>query len=439
MVSVKYCENIERSKHLMKERTIFLVDCQSFYASVEKASNPTLKNKPVAVCGDPSRRSGIVLAACPIAKSFGVTTAERIGEALIKCPELVVVKPRMQHYIDVSLAITEIYQGFSDLVEIFSIDEQFIDITGSIGLFGDPITIARAIQDRVLQQTGVWVRVGISSNKMLAKIATDIWAKKNESGIFTLNKEDVEQQLWPQPVNKMFGVGSKMTAHFERLGMLTIGHIARTTLPILKERFRIKFGKQSDIHAEVMWRTANGLDDSPVSPSTFRTAPKSIGHMMTLPRDYAGNSKTNPDVEVILLELAEEVCRDCRRKGYMGWVVSVSCMCSPYEAPTGFSRQMKMSDPTNNTNAVYEIAKELFYRYWDKMPVRRVGIMLSNLVDDQGYQLTLFEDQVKSRALDKATDQIKDRYGSAAIVRASSLTTAGQAAERAQKIGGHYK
>jgi nucleotidyltransferase/DNA polymerase involved in DNA repair len=417
------------------EKVIFLADCQSFYASVEKAEHPGCKNKPVAVAGDPERRSGIILAACPIAKSFGVTTAERLGEALIKCPELVIMRPRMQHYIDVSLGITQIYKEFTDLVEIFSIDEQFLDVTGSRSFYGDPVTIATAIQRKVLQQTGVKVRVGISSNKILAKIATDIWAKKNESGIYTLPKSNVESILWEQPVNKMFGVGSRMTAHFARLGMYTIGDIAKTPLLRLKERFRARFGKQSDIHAEVMWRTANGLDDSPVTPGTFNTAPKSVGHMMTLPRDYTENS----EVETILLELTEEVCRDCRRKRYMGWVVSVNCMCSPYEAPTGFSRQMKMPDPTNNTNAVFEAAKMLFYRYWDKMPVRRIGVTISNLVDDQGYQLTLFEDQVKIRALDKATDLIKDRYGSGAIVRASSATASGQAQERAQKIGGHYK
>ncbi|MBU7319522.1 DNA polymerase IV [Paenibacillus oleatilyticus] len=415
--------------------TIVLADCLSFYASVEKADHPEYKNKPVAVAGDPSRRSGIILAACPIAKSFGVTTAERLGEALAKCPELVVMRPRMQHYIDVSLMITQIYKEYTNLVEIFSIDEQFLDISGSLSIFGDPITIAQSIQQKVLKQTGVWVRLGISSNKILSKIATDVWAKKNETGIFTLNKADIETLLWPQPVQKMFGVGSRMTAHFARLGMFTIGDIARTPLPRLKEKFRARFGKQSDIHAEVMWRTANGLDDSPVTPSTFNTPPKSVGHMMTLPRDYIENS----EVETILLELTEEVCRDCRHKGYMGWVVSVSCMCSPYEAPTGFSRQMKMSDPTNSTNAVFKAVKTLFYRFWDKMPVRRIGVTLSNLVEDQGYQLTLFEDQVKSRALDKVTDHIKDRYGSAAIIRASSLTASGQALERSQKIGGHYK
>ncbi|MDR6880332.1 DNA polymerase IV [Bacillus sp. 3255] len=418
-----------------KERTILLADCQSFYASVEKADHPGCRDKPVAVAGDPAMRSGIILAACPIAKSYGVSTAERLGEALKKCPDLVVMRPRMQHYIDVSLMITKIYEEFTDLVEVFSIDEQFLDVTASLPIFGDPDTIAQTIQRKVLQQTGVKVRIGISSNKILAKIATDIWAKKNATGIYTLRPPAVEANMWEQPVSKMFGVGSRMTAHFARLGMYTIGDVARTPLPVLKDKFRARFGKQSDIHAEVMWRTANGLDDSPVTPGTFDTPPKSIGHMMTLPRDYAESS----EVDTILLELTEEVCRDCRRKGYMASIVTVSCMCSPFDAPTGFSRQMKMPDPTNHTGTVFQAVKKLFYKFWDTMPVRRAGVMLSQFVNDDTYQLTLFEDQIKARALEKVTDSIKDRFGNSAIVRASSLTAAGQAQNRALKIGGHYK
>lgn len=330
-------------------------------------------------------------------------TAETLGDAMGKCPGLIVVRPRMQLYIDISLKITEIYEGFTDLVEPFSVDEQFLDVTASIPYFGDPEAITKTIQQKVLMQTGVWVRIGIGPNKILAKSATDIWAKKNETGIFTLQKSDVQKLLWPQPVSKMFGVGNKMNRHLARLGIFTIGDIGGTSLPRLKELFRIRFGKQSDIHAEVMWRTANGMDDSPVSPDTFRAAPKSIGHMMTLPKDYIKPS----DIEVILLELTEEVCGDSRRKGYMGEVVTVSCMCSPYDDPTGFSRQMKMHDPSNHTSTVYEIAKLLFYKYWNGMPVRRIGISLSQLTDDQSYQLTLFEDQPKQRALEKATDELK--------------------------------
>ncbi|MDQ0896283.1 MULTISPECIES: DNA polymerase IV [unclassified Paenibacillus] len=417
------------------QKVIMLADGMSFYASVEKADHPNIRYRPVAVAGSVERRSGIILAACPIAKSFGVTTADRLGEALGKCPELIVMKPRMQHYIDVSMQITRIYQEFTDLVEIFSIDESWLDVTGSINQFGDADTIARMIQNQVMQQTGVRVRVGIGSNKMMSKMANSIWAKKNESGIFTLEKDQIPTLLWPQPVEKMFGVAGRMTSHFERLGMHTIGDIARTPLPKLKDKFRVLFGKQSDIHAEIMWRTANSIDNSPVTPNTFDIAPKSIGHMMTLPRDFL-NSR---EVDTILLELTEEICRDARRKGFMGSVVSVSCMCSPFDAPTGFSRQQKMPDPTNSTNAVYSAAKTLFYRYWNTLPVRRVGVTLSQLADDETYQLNMFEDVPKIRALEKVTDTIKDRFGSTAIMRASSLLDSGQALDRGSKIGGHFK
>lgn len=174
-----------------QERVIMLADCQSFYASVEKAAHPEHRDRPVAVAGDPARRSGIILAACPIAKGYGVTTAETLGEALAKCPELVVIRPRMQTYITVSLCITETLEQFSDLVEPFSIDEQFIDITASLPLLGSPVEIARQIQSRIMLQTGVWSRIGISSTKVLAKMACDIYAKKRPDGIYTLPKPDI--------------------------------------------------------------------------------------------------------------------------------------------------------------------------------------------------------------------------------------------------------
>ncbi|OMF20491.1 DNA polymerase IV [Paenibacillus sp. FSL H7-0331] len=419
----------------MKERIILLVDCQSFYASVEKAAHPEYRDKPLVVAGDPARRSGIILAACPIAKEYGVTTAERLGESLSKCPELIIVKPRMQMYIDVSLRITEIFESFTNLVEPFSIDEQFLDITNSVGMFGSPTEIAKQIQTAIMLATGVYSRVGISSTKMLAKMACDNYAKKNSEGICIIDKANLAEDLWKLPIEKMFGVGSRMKKHFFRLGIHYIGDLAQTPLPKLQSLLKTRFGKNADIHADLLWQTANGIDSSLVTPSTHRVAPKSVGHMMTLPRDYA----TEEEIDTILLELTEEICRDARRKQYMGSTVTVGCMCSPFDAPTGFSRQTTLPDPTNNTNKVYEAARSLFYRFWDGMPVRRAGVTISGLVKDEEYQLTLFEDQERLRALEKATDFIKDRFGSAAIIRASSASKAGQAQHRALKIGGHYK
>lgn len=417
------------------ERVIMLSDCQSFYASVEKASNPRYNGRPLVVAGDPARRSGIVLAACPLAKKAGVTTAETLQEALAKCPDLVIAKPRMQHYIDVSAQITDILRTFSDLVEPYSIDEQFIDVTGSRTLFGSPTAIAAAIQDRIRRDTGVYTRVGIGYSKVTAKMACDLWAKKNGEGIFTLPKEQLPDLLWPLPIRSLFMVGGRMAAHFTAMGLPTIGSLAQLPLGELKRRMRARFGRKADIDAELYWRIANGMDDSPVNPHTHEEPPKSVGHQMTLPRDY----RTLEEISIVLLELCELVCRRCRALGVNGSVVSVGCRGADFDRPTGFSRQETMPDPANATNLVYEAAMRLFRRHWDGQPVRRVGISLSGLSDENQYQLTLFEPRPRIRELERATDSLKRKYGDAIIGRAASFTGAGQMKDRAAKIGGHYK
>ncbi|REE69532.1 DNA polymerase-4 [Paenibacillus taihuensis] len=418
-----------------KSRTIFLVDCQSFYASVEKALNPELEGKPVAVAGDPERRSGIILAACPLAKAKGVTTAERLGEALSKCRDLVIIKPSMQRYIDYSMRISEIYESYSDLVEAYSIDEQFIDVTGSLHLYGgDPEALARMIQLHVKEAIGVHTRFGISDSKVLAKQACDNFAKKNESGIYVLERERLADSLWRLPVNKMFMVGSRMTAHFERMGIRTIGDLAQTPLAQLKQRMRQRFGKNSDVQAEVCWRIANGIDDSPVKPGTHM-GEKSVGHMMTLPRDYG----TRDELKVIVLELCELVARRCRSIGKMGRTLSVGCQGADFDRPTGFSRQMTLPYPSHVTNDLYYNAMSLFDRHWDGLPVRRVGISVTGFQTDDQYQLVMDDNRERLGALEAAMDRLKDKYGDAVIMRAVSKTAAGQAQDRAMKIGGHYK
>lgn len=419
-----------------RERVIMLADCQSFYASVEKAEHPEYKDLPLAVAGDPKRRSGIILAACPIAKQHGVTTAERLGDALAKCPELIIVQPRMALYIDISLMITRIYQSYTDLVEPYSIDEQFLDVTGSLHLYGSAEELAALIQTRIQAETGVYTRFGIGPNKILAKTACDNYAKKNATGTFVLTPDNLASTLWTLPVSKMFMAGSRMTRHFNAMGIETIGQLAATPLEKLKTLMRRKFGRNSDINAELYWRIANGIDDSPVTPGTHEAAPQTIGHMMTLPRDYG----TLDEIKTVLLELTELVCQRCRSKGYMGHVVSVACMGADFDRPTGFSRQMKMDDPTNVTNQAYRAAVQLLQRHWDGLPVRKVGVSLSQFSADGEYQLSLFDqNREKWMALERATDAIKQKYGDASILRAVSATEAGQARDRSKKIGGHYK
>lgn len=420
----------------MNNKIIMLADCQSFYASVEKAEHPEYKDLPLAVAGDPARRSGIILAACPIAKSKGVTTAERLGEALAKCPELVIIQPRMQLYIDVSMMITQIYQSYTDLVEPFSIDEQFLDVTGVMRSYGSPEKLAAHIQSKVMAETGIYVRLGIGSTKVIAKMACDNYAKKNKCGIFTLRESEFADTLWKLPIDKMYMVGGRMTRHFESMGFDTIGKLAATSLETLKVAMRRKFGRNADIDAELYWRIANGIDPSPVTPGTLESEPKSIGHMMTLPRDY----HRIDDIKTVLLELTELVCRRSRSLNKMGSVVSVGCMGADYSVPTGFNRQMKMPDPSNITKYVYRYAVQLLQKYWDGLPVRKIGISLSDFRPDSEYQLSLLEpDREKWMALERTTDALKLKYGDTAIIRAVSATTAGQAKDRSQKIGGHFK
>ncbi len=409
-----------------QKRVIMLADCQSFFASVEKAAHPEFKDQPLVVAGDPARRSGIVLAACPLAKKFGITTAERLGEAYRKCSDLVVVRPRMQEYIRVSLQITGILQSYTDLVEPYSIDEQHMDMTGSVKLFGDPVTIAKSIQSKVMHETGVYTRIGISYCKVVAKMACDNFAKKNDTGIFTLPEENLPSVLWPLPVQKMFTIGSRMTQHLTRMGIHTIGDLAQTPL----QRLRSRWG----VNGEMIWRIANGIDFSPVTPGSHDQQ-KGVGHQMTLPRDY----HIIEEMMIVMLELCELVCQRCRAKGYMGWVVSVGCQGADFDRPTGFSRQMKMTEPTNIGDDVFHTASLLFKRHWGGYPIRRLSVTVSELVSDKEYQLNLFDDREKKLALAKTIDSIKEKYGNASILRAVSLEEAGQAKDRAKKIGGHYK
>jgi DNA polymerase-4 len=418
----------------MRDKVIFLIDCQSFYASVEKAARPELKDKPVAI-GDPERPSGIILAACPIAKASGVTTAERLNQGRAKCPDLVVIRPRMGTYIKISLLITKIYESFTPLVEPYSIDEQFLDVTGSLRSFESVEELAKRIQTKVLLSTGVWTRVGIGPTKILSKMATDNFAKKRPEGIFTLDYSNIETELWPLPVHQMFMVASGMGRHFYRMGLNRIGDIARLELGDFKRRMRYEMGKQSDIQAEYYWQTARGLDPSPVV-SSIRKKLKSVSHGKALRSSLYHKLA---DIEVVLLELVVEVCRRARRHGYMGRVVSVGAVETDEERSSWFNRQTTLDQPTSLTHEVAAAAQMLFEKYWTGMPISRLFISLTQLTDDSVYQLTLFDDRSRAYSLERAMDEIKDRYGSDSILRASSLLESGVARERAAQIGGHFK
>ena len=410
----------------MAKRIIMMADMQSFYASIEKANHPEWENHPVIVSGDPAKRSGIILAACPQAKKFGIKTTEPLWQARQKCPQAIVARPHMQLYINMAGLIHEILEHYTSTVEVFSIDELFLDMTGSIGLLGDPHDIAKAIQQEIENATGIFVRIGIAPNKILAKMACDAFAKKNQSGIFELNADNMQQAMWPLPVSKLFGVGSKMEKHLMRLGIQTIGQLARFPIETLRKRW--------GINGEVLWRLANGIDDAPVSPGTH-TYQKAVGHRMTLPVDY----KNAADIKVVLLELSEEVARRARKQGYVGETVSLGIGGADWKRPSGFHRQTKLTAPTNYGLDLYHAILPLFEKHWDQMPIRSASVTLSQLSTGTTRQLSFFDKPLKKEKLSNAMDHIYEKYGPTAMIRAVSLKAAGQVHERAAKIGGHYK
>ena len=407
-------------------RTIFLVDMQSFYASVEKVSHPALQNKPVIVAGDPKQRSGIVLAACPLAKKFGVKTAESLWEAKAKCPELEVIQPHMSLYLKVSYEITKILEQYSDLVEVYSVDEQFLDVTNTIHLFKTKEQLAKQIHDEIFESIGVESRIGIGPNKVLAKMACDNFAKKNRTGVAEINESNLESLLWPLPINALFGVGGRMRVHLTNMGLHTIGNLAQYPVKWLQKRW--------GINGEVLWRLANGIDQSPVVPRTHQTQ-KAIGHHMTLPRDY----EAREDIYVVIKELSEEVARRVRKQNYLGLTVSLQVQSNRFKEKLGFNRQLTLREPTQLGRVINETAKVLFDKYWLGYPVRALGISLAQLMPKTERQLSLFDDPTEEEQLAIILDRIRERYGLTAIMNASSLLDAGQARIRATKIGGHNR
>lgn len=408
----------------MMTKIILLADMESFYASVEIARNPSLRGKPVAVCGDPKLRHGIVLAASKEAKAYGIKTGMAAWECKTLCPKVVFVRPHMQNYIDVSLMITRIFEKFTDRVAPYSIDEQFLDMTGCEKLFGTSWDMASSINRQVLKKTGIRCRVGIGENPLQAKMACDRFAKKNKEGIFELNHNNYAYYTWPLPIRDLFGVGFRMERNLCRRGIRTIGHLAAMPRQDLKRLW--------GINGEILWLNSHGIDYSTVNAKSTAER-KGVGCSMTLPRDYADER----EIKVVLLEITEEVCRRARMNKKAGKVVSLYCRGADFDNPTGFSRQKKLSEPTAVTIDVYSVVIKLFDTFWNRQPIRAVGVRLSQLIDDRYVQLSLLKDKEKEIALGRAADEVRERFGRTSLFRASSLTRGGQLFNRASKIGGH--
>ncbi|WP_164217221.1 DNA polymerase IV [Virgibacillus sp. YIM 98842] len=405
---------------------VLCIDMRSFYASVEavKLGLDPMKTM-LAVVGDPNRSGSIVLAASPeLKRKHGISNVSRFFE-LPDDPDIHIVPAHMADYLRVSMEITRLINQYvpKEAIHQYSVDEVWVTVNGLQRLFGDRWEIARKIKTDILDSFGITSSIGIGDNKFLAKVVMDLHAKK--AGIAECKYEDVEEKLWPFPVEDIWGIGGRMKRNLNRMGIVTLGQLAGFSLEQLKKRFGV-MGEQLYWHA---W----GIDLSPIYGDFTKTEQKGFGHGISLLRDY-----TKEEVSVCILDLCEEVCRRARTANQVGKTIHLGIGYGK-ETGGGFSRSRSVSIPTNVTMDMYEVCMQLFHEFYDgKSNIRRVYVTLDNLFDKGETQLNLFEDRAKKTDIGYVMDAIRAKHGSTAILRATSYTSAGITLDRSKKIGGHF-
>ncbi|NLP37854.1 MAG: DNA polymerase IV [Firmicutes bacterium] len=384
-------------------RAIIHIDMNAFFASCHQAENPLWRGKPLLVAGDPQKRRGIILTASYEARKYGIKTGMPVWQAKKLCPEAIFIPPDHSLYLSYSQKILEIMRSYTPLVEPFSIDEAWLDVTGSKRLFGPAEAIGHTLQQRIRNELGIPSSVGIAPNKFLAKMASE---RKKPNGFTVINAGNMQEILWPLPVEKMVGVGHKSAAALKEMGINTIGELAKMPPKLLVSRFGVM--------GEILFHLANGRDDSPVDPHTLDTA-KSIGHSVTLPRDI----NDPEDVSRVLLDLSERVGRRLRRAGYSARTVTLTIKDQNFVSVT---RARTLNKPTFLTETIYKTALSIYHRQFEPWrKIRLLGVAVSNFQDRQsGFQLTLWgQNEEKLSRLTEAADTIKDRFGEQALRRAT--------------------
>ncbi len=389
-------------------RTVLHSDLNNFYASVELLSHPELKDKPVAVAGDPEARHGIILAKNYIAKAYGVETASAIWQAKQKCPELVLLPPHYELYEKYSKAAREIYYEYTDLIEPFGLDECWLDVTGSLALFGDGKRIADSIRRRIKSELGLTVSVGVSFNKIFAKLGSDM---KKPDATTVIGEEDFREKIWALPASDLLFVGKKTYAKLVSHGLRTIGDVARTDPVLLRSLFG-KNGKQ-------LHDFACGLDDSPVSLYGFSPPPKSIGNSTTPPRDLVSHG----DVDIILYQLCEKVSERMRREGVDCGTLQLSVR---YRSLRSLERQIKFDYPNRTARSLYNGAWKLIRRHnlLDE-PIRSMGIRGTDLTRSDCEQLSFLPEIMeiqRAERLESTVDGLREKYGSPILRRGIMMT-----------------
>lgn len=382
-------------------RTILHVDLNNFYASVERILNPNLADKYVGVCGSVENRHGIILAKSENAKRLGVKTGMTVNEALKACPQLVLVESRHESYIKYSNLVRNIYRDYTDRVEPFGIDECWLDVTESLKLFGSGEKIADEIRSRVKNETGLTVSVGVSFNKVFAKLGSDL-KKPDATTVISLN--DFELKIWNLPVSDLLFVGKSTADKLRKINVNTIGDLANAD----KEFICKKFGKIG----EVLHSYANGLDDSPVLKDGDREPLKSIGNSITAYRDLT----TIDDVKIVLTSLAESVSARLIESG-LGKANTLTVYVRDKDLKS-FTRQCKLEIPTALPEDFVKTALELFIKHYklDK-GVRTLGVSVSDFTGDV-EQLTIYDGEYKKKEkLNDVVNRIKSKYGNGSVLK----------------------
>ena len=391
-----------------RDRRILHCDMNSFYASVELLSRPDIKDKPVAVAGDPDSRHGVILAKNELAKKFGVVTAETIQSARRKCPELVTIPPHHNKYHEYSHMLNSIYLEYTDLVEPFSVDESWLDVTASEMLLGDAKIIADNIRERVHRELGLTLSVGVSFNKIFAKMGSD-YKKPNATTV--ISRENFKELLWSMPVSEMFFVGRATASKLSNFGIHTIGDLAHADQMLLSNTF--------GVHGLNIYKYANGLDNDPVKAYDNREDIKSVGHGMTFRRNLRGAD----DIGLALTELTDKVSTRLRRHEKWGRGIKVEITTPEFKR---FSKQKRLPNPINSPAAfrktAFELIKELNHV---NRPIRLLTVTAIDLTDSpDGGQLTIFSmgastdeksTNEKDENIAKAMDEIRNKFGKSSI------------------------
>lgn len=392
-------------------RVILHCDCNSFYASVETALNPSLKNVPLAVCGSEENRHGIVLAKNELAKKYNIQTTDTVFQARKKCPNLVIVEPHHGEYIKYSKRVNEIYSRYTDMIEPFGIDESWLDVTASQKLFGTGIEIAERIRREVKEEIGITVSIGVSFNKVFAKLGSDY---KKPDAITVIDEDNFRDIVYPLPVSDLLFVGRKTAEALRLMGIKTIGALAAASKELLVHRF----GKSG----ELLYKYSNGLDDSPVEP--IREDAKSISNGFTFRHDLVSEEECKVGIEY----LSEEIGHKLKKQGLLCSTVAITVKDEYLKI---IQRQRSIAPPTDISREIASLAFDILKDEWPRgKPIRMLTVSASNLIHKErlNEQISFFandneQHREKDEKLEVAVDKIRQKYGSGSIVNGAVLST----------------